>query len=677
MPGDFGSLPYYHLPHISVKRDKRMTRVGSEMERKFVGPVDPQEFLDEFFPQISLEKEFMKQELWEVGHGDGIHKEAQMYEPMIKIMESYCPDLSFIDTSQDPDDTNWAHQPGLTTPDISAYIKEAGVTRNDITRTEFFMELKWAETADGFDDGSDDIIEEDAPFEKNTQQARDTRAELTTYAGAQLTSQFRTHTFSIQITRKNARLIRWDREGAVVTRKFCYYEEPFLVDFLWRYNQASPETRGYDSSVTEIKDPLRAQEVRDALKMDDNDRVWQFEFTDENSAEHAFVGGKLDFQGSGSPVGCCTRGFLVLDNQGVRRYLKDAWRPLDYAVDKEANMYASLKAHGVPHIPDVMASGDAVGHWQTTRTREYSSASFPDVVLHSHQHCFTVFIQCGRNISTFKNNYELLQCMSHAIEASYEAWDKAKVIHRDISVANILISDEGEGLLVNWEYSKPVSLPEPEPAERVGTWQFMAAILLSKKPCDVEHSLIDDQESFYHVLCWLTLMYGRHGLTAEEVEDQIARSYDGGRPPSEAKGGDGKKVDFIDRYMCSEAKLIRSPLSNLIYNLELMFIGRYYISWYSPDMDKDGYKPDDLDWAMVHYNEDKLRVINKPTWMLERFNKVLEGKEELIQQTRSPERDITSSVFGGDGSRRRKKTESEVEAEANEEKASKRARSDF
>ncbi|ESK84667.1 other 1 protein kinase [Moniliophthora roreri MCA 2997] len=272
------------------------------------------------------------------------------------------------------------------------------------------MEFKWKEGDDGFDDS------DKGPFEKATQQATDTRGQLSTYAGALLISQFRTHAFSVQITRDYARLIRWDRAGAIVTRKFCYYEEPFLVDFLWRYNYASAEARGHDPTVTELKDRSHAKKVRAALGMEESQRVWKFVLIDENGEEHHFFGGKVAFKGVGVPASRATRGFLVVDSQGNRRYLKDTWRILSDTIQKEGDVYALLKEHNVPHVPDVIVSGNAVGDWQRTKTHEYVTPTFQDAVLRNHQHYFIVFAQVGTPLKDFKNSFELVQATSHAIE---------------------------------------------------------------------------------------------------------------------------------------------------------------------------------------------------------------------------------------------------------------------
>ncbi len=37
-----------------------------------------------------------------------------------------------------------------------------------------------------------------------------------------------------------------------------------------------------------------------------------------------------------------------------------------------------------------------------------------------------------------------------------EAYDKANILHRDVSAGNILITEEGSGILIDWDLSKKV-----------------------------------------------------------------------------------------------------------------------------------------------------------------------------------------------------------------------------
>jgi RIO-like serine/threonine protein kinase len=47
--------------------------------------------------------------------------------------------------------------------------------------------------------------------------------------------------------------------------------------------------------------------------------------------------------------------------------------------------------------------------------------------------------------------------MLTALAGHSEATTKAKILHRDISVGNILITPDGNGILIDWELSKDLT----------------------------------------------------------------------------------------------------------------------------------------------------------------------------------------------------------------------------
>ncbi|KAH9989993.1 hypothetical protein BJV77DRAFT_920907, partial [Russula vinacea] len=59
--------------------------------------------------------------------------------------------------------------------------------------------------------------------------------QITLYAAAQLGSQFCTHLYSVFMTVGKARILRWDRSGAIVTDSIDINRAPHLVEFFHRY----------------------------------------------------------------------------------------------------------------------------------------------------------------------------------------------------------------------------------------------------------------------------------------------------------------------------------------------------------------------------------------------------------------------------------------------------------
>ncbi|KAI3611437.1 other 1 protein kinase [Moniliophthora roreri] len=224
--------------------------------------------------------------------------------------------------------------------------------------------------------------------------------------------------------------------------------------------------------------------------------------------------------------------------------------------------------------------------------------------------------------------------------------------------------DGGQGLLIDWEFSKPLDSSAPRTLERTGTWQFMSARLLSHKPGEVNHILADDLESFYHVLCWVTLMHGRHELSNRDVESQIARVYDSwhGLGSSDAKGGDNKKIDLLEKWMAKQAKLAL-PGDALEHQPELhLLLARY--------LEPSKYVNQDVVNA-------KLKKLDDSSWFLDSFSRALQHEEQLKSQEKDPIRKIKLPVLGDDSAnnKKRKKSTSELQEEdEDEERLSRRPR---
>ncbi|KAI9508735.1 hypothetical protein F5148DRAFT_979428, partial [Russula earlei] len=51
--------------------------------------------------------------------------------------------------------------------------------------------------------------------------------------------------------------------------------------------------------------------------------------------------------------------------------------------------------------------------------------------------------------------------------AHTEAYDKAKILHQDVSAGNILIALNGSGMLIDWDLSKKVDVNLPRQQSRM------------------------------------------------------------------------------------------------------------------------------------------------------------------------------------------------------------------
>ncbi|GBE86818.1 hypothetical protein SCP_1000600 [Sparassis crispa] len=176
-----------------------------------------------------------------------------------------------------------------------------------------------------------------------------------------------------------------------------------------------------------------------------------------------------------SLVGHATRGCPVYDLQQRKVvYLKDTWRILGEDLEKEGDILASLGAHNAPYIPTVERLGDVLDHATKTQALVYEPWN------HAAQH--SVAIQTGHL------HYRFVTAIADAVEVCLRAYEDAKYLHRDISEGNVLITLEGRGLLIDWDYAKATDAlgkgahrhDQTIFGERVNS-QFMSAMLLQRQ----------------------------------------------------------------------------------------------------------------------------------------------------------------------------------------------------
>ncbi|KAI1792130.1 hypothetical protein LXA43DRAFT_972714 [Ganoderma leucocontextum] len=206
------------------------------------------------------------------------------------------------------------------------------------------------------------------------------------------------------------------------------------------------------------------------------------------------------------------------------RITKDAWRQLVRRPEKD--FYTRLS-----RIP----ANECVGlpSLQTFTRRQARGSEYWH---RERSHMRFVVDKVGRPLYQFRNTREMAIAVRDAIRGHRVAMSCAGILHRDISINNILIVDDLDdqaffgGFIHDFDYSSmsrkvPTSslaflsvaaLTEllvgddygGELKERTGTFYFMAATLLSNE--GKIHGVQHDLESFYWVLLWNVLRYTEH-----------------------------------------------------------------------------------------------------------------------------------------------------------------------
>ncbi|KAI1315996.1 serine/threonine-protein kinase Sgk2, partial [Xylariaceae sp. FL0255] len=111
-----------------------------------------------------------------------------------------------------------------------------------------------------------------------------------------------------------------------------------------------------------------------------------------------------------------------------------------------------------------------------------------------------VISPAGRVISDFRTVKELLEAMRDAIKAHQSLYETGKILHRDISSNNIIITkpeaaDGFKGMLIDLDLAKVRDSGPSGAWHQTGTMQFMAVEVLRK----TDHTYRHDLESFFYV----------------------------------------------------------------------------------------------------------------------------------------------------------------------------------
>ncbi|KAG2115711.1 hypothetical protein BD769DRAFT_1363258 [Suillus cothurnatus] len=590
-----------------LPQDDINSLLAEEMKDRFVGPMPVQKFMDDYLPRLPGQEacpHIHEQHFRKIPEGAS---EKSFYTLLVDAIRPFTPGFEVIDTSQHP---NSGVECGgfKLRPDVALYPENCGRTKiTDFELMAMFLEVKSSDKHDPFADPPQDTLsklvgdERDIflnnwKFECDTTHGILTRGQMIAYALTQIGCQFRQFAFSVAIIGKHARIIRWDRGGAVVTERFDYTEQPWLLaDLFWRFSRASAERMGLDQSVTEVEADFDGREICTKLKLPPSTQLFYYGVPDDDASRaqrddpdltalYRYIGPRPHFP-SRSLIGRATRSLPVYDPVKDRVvYLKDTWRIDSNDMQKEGDTYRQLHGYQVPHIAPFERGNDLEGYGSHTVTHDYVEESWvcgmPFATGHIHYRMVLGVV--GRELSTFRSTHELVSAVADALEAHEVAYHKAGILHRDVSVGNLIVTDDGEGLLIDWDLCRKRGTIQKRRHDRTvsgGTWQFMSGALLSDptKHQDFE----DDLESFLHVLTWTSIRYCPSNLTDQERSSHLSLMFDEVHEKNGVYIGGGCKCGGLVRNTYLPSELVAfsagSPLLDLLREINPPFAVRYQV----------------------------------------------------------------------------------------------------
>lgn len=306
--------------------------------------------------------------------------------------------------------------------------------RADTSRAEFFIEFKAISSRDPFKYTApsplscypEDELMSPSPTKSYPEDvlmllregpASTVLGQMTAYATMILSTQYRTHVFSVLIVKGMARLLRWDRGGAVVTESFPYNDKSYLFDFLFRYNHADLDNRGHDNTVRDSTE----QEAQDAQTAIDE---WKQEgrLLTVTIQNQPYVIRPPCAQPD-IPVGRWTRTSVAYHCETKKRvFFKDSWRVSHPDVTAEGDIYTMLRNSKVTNVPGCLAHGD-VGNETYHSTRTHGFVSFTkkpaSKSITHYRHYRLVLDTVGRELTSFKSSKELVSAINASLIGKY------------------------------------------------------------------------------------------------------------------------------------------------------------------------------------------------------------------------------------------------------------------
>ncbi|POW14547.1 hypothetical protein PSHT_07357 [Puccinia striiformis] len=239
-------------------------------------------------------------------------------------------------------------------------------------------------------------------------------------------------------------------------------------------------------------------------------------------------------------AGICGRGTTCWEahlpgDESQKFLIKDSWQPEHQRA--EGDMLRDVTEKNVPHVAryyhhqDVHMAGRRVDiqshvrggiNFETGQKIDYTDERVPmpapkDFINRVHRRL--VLKDVGQPIWTVDSPVRLLEALEDCIKG-HQALFNAGILHRDISVNNLMIDNQTEdpdrkSFLIDLDMAVPYPMTNEEDSDaRIGTKECMSIGLLMKTN---SHTHLDDLESFFWVLIWTCVHWpvdqrGQYGL---------------------------------------------------------------------------------------------------------------------------------------------------------------------
>ncbi|KAH9476244.1 hypothetical protein JR316_0011815 [Psilocybe cubensis] len=323
--------------------------------------------------------------------------------------------------------------------------------------------------------------------------------------------------YSIILTEKKARLFLFDRSGAIQSQRFNIHEQPGnFVRIVLGFCSTNNQKIGFDTNIFwrnnsryitlhnhwEVKG-LGMREYRVA----------------EGSSAIAFSRNTMRGRGT-----VC---WNVVDCDGTPFLIKDSWR----SAGREPECKLLAEVAGVAGVGQMVTYQDN-GQDDVAQFRDVPNCDLTESLSHNRIFSRIVLEAYGKPLDYFNNRRHLLFAFRDAVNGHRNLWRDKHILHRDVSINNILHGKEGSvegsrGVLIDLDMAICLTRQAPLTGTfRTGTRAFQSiTVLRSEKNGEHArpHDYLDDLESFFYVFAWICSTYtGPHERLESEPRALVA-----------------------------------------------------------------------------------------------------------------------------------------------------------
>ncbi|KAK0217057.1 hypothetical protein IW262DRAFT_1276430, partial [Armillaria fumosa] len=161
-------------------------------------------------------------------------------------------------------------------------------------------------------------------------------------------------------------------------------------------------------------------------------------------------------------------------------------------------IYERLHKAEIPHTVEFILAGDIPGPTHKTVFKPSFS------LQRQYQHYQLVLREISRPLTSFGSSWETINAVKDAL-IGWQAFEKLQIMHQDISIGNILITEDINGhlggILIDWDLCQLTDkiTKGSKSVERTGTWQFISAKLLLDP--SAPRTITDELGSFFARAC--------------------------------------------------------------------------------------------------------------------------------------------------------------------------------